>query len=147
MVCPFHGWRYNLDGTCSYVYQAANAFSPESLEPESLRIPECRTAIRWGFVFVNMNAKSESLESFLEGISTAIDPVGLEDMRVNWWRYTEVKANWKVALEAFLEGYHIMQTHPELAQVSGDDYSAHLLYDLDSNGEIISPLNMDDKRR
>ena len=27
-----------------------------------------------------------------------------------------------------------MQTHPELAQVSGDDYSAHLLYDLDSNG-------------
>ena len=95
MVCPFHGWRYNLDGTCSYVYQAANAFSPESLEPESLRIPECRTAIRWGFVFVNMNAKSESLESFLEGISTAIDPVGLEDMRVNWWRYTEVKANWK----------------------------------------------------
>ena len=134
MVCPFHGWRYNLDGTCSYVYQAANAFYPESLEPESLRIPECRTAIRWGFVFVNMNAKSESLESFLEGISTAIDPVGLEDMRVNWWRYTEVKANWKVALEAFLEGYHIMQTHPELAQVSGDDYSAHLLYDLDSNG-------------
>ncbi len=123
MVCPFHGWRYDLDGTCSYVYQGTDAFAPESLEADKLRIPECVTDTRWGLVFVNMNPQAPSLETFLHGIKDALDPLGLDEMRVNWWRYTVVNANWKVALEAFLEGYHIMQTHPEIAQVSGDDCS------------------------
>jgi phenylpropionate dioxygenase-like ring-hydroxylating dioxygenase large terminal subunit len=134
MVCPFHGWRYDLDGTCSYVYQGASAFAPESLEADALRIPECITATRWGLVFVNMNPDAQPLDTFLGGIAPAIDPLGLKDMRVNWWRYTVVNANWKVALEAFLEGYHIMQTHPEIAQVSGDDYSARLVYEVDEHG-------------
>jgi phenylpropionate dioxygenase-like ring-hydroxylating dioxygenase large terminal subunit len=144
MVCPFHGWRYQLDGTCSYVYQGAEAFAAESLEPEKLRVPECRVATRWGLVFVNMDEAAEPLEEFLAGIVPAIDPIGLEQMRVNWWRYFEVEANWKVALEAFLEAYHIMQTHPEIAQVSGDDYSAQQTYESDARGHawnVVDPDN------
>ena len=134
MVCPFHGWRYDLDGTCSYVYQGADSFAPESLEASKLKLPECRVATRWGLVFVNMNPDAPSLETYLGDITAALDPLGLEDMRVKWWRCTEVNANWKVALEAFLEGYHIMQTHPEVAQVAGDDYSARMLYQLTEQG-------------
>ena len=143
MVCSFHGWRYNLDGSCAYVYQGDDSFSPTSLEPDKLRVPECPTATRWGLVFVNMDPEAPPLETFLAGIAPALDPLGLEDMRVNWWRCTEVKANWKVALEAFLEGYHIMQTHPELAQVSGDDYCARLIYELDEHGHGWNTLDPD----
>jgi phenylpropionate dioxygenase-like ring-hydroxylating dioxygenase large terminal subunit len=31
--------------------------------------------------------------------------------------------NWKVALEAFMENYHVFTTHPQITHVVGDDYS------------------------
>ncbi len=46
-------------------------------------------------------------------------------MRVRWWKYSIVPGNWKVAAEAFLEAYHVMQAHPELAMgATDDDYNA-----------------------
>jgi phenylpropionate dioxygenase-like ring-hydroxylating dioxygenase large terminal subunit len=43
-------------------------------------------------------------------------------MRVWWWKETVVNANWKMAQEAFHEGYHVMATHPQLAFGMGEDY-------------------------
>jgi hypothetical protein len=35
-------------------------------------------------------------------------------MKHHWHRYIELPANWKVAQEAFFEGYHVPQTHSQL---------------------------------
>ena len=43
-------------------------------------------------------------------------------MRVWWWKETVVNANWKMAQEAFHEGYHVMATHPQLTYGLGEDY-------------------------
>jgi phenylpropionate dioxygenase-like ring-hydroxylating dioxygenase large terminal subunit len=42
-------------------------------------------------------------------------------MRYRW--YTEVRfpVNWKVALEAFMEGYHVAGTHSQLLPYGGTD--------------------------
>lgn len=42
-----------------------------------------------------------------------LDPFQLENMRCRWRRWVIFDCNWKVALEAFNETYHVPGTHPE----------------------------------
>src|SRR3546814_18399066 len=44
-------------------------------------------------------------------------------MRHYWWKALPIPSNWKVAQEAFLEGYHVPATHPQL-----EPHSADLIY-------------------
>jgi phenylpropionate dioxygenase-like ring-hydroxylating dioxygenase large terminal subunit len=129
IVCPFHGWRWNLDGSSSFVY-GRQGFPDGALDPEAIRLHECRSELRWGLVWIHMDADPPPLADALAGISDAVDPIRLDLMRVNWWQYIELKANWKVAQEAFLEAYHVMQAHPEISMHRvGDDFDADCFSD------------------
>jgi phenylpropionate dioxygenase-like ring-hydroxylating dioxygenase large terminal subunit len=121
IVCPYHGWQWNLEGSNTFVYGERDFGRP--INREKVRLQECKVETRWGLVFINMDPDAPPLEQSLAGIAGALDPVHLELMRVDWWQYTELDANWKVAQEAFLEAYHIMQSHPEIAVGRrGDDF-------------------------
>src|SRR4029453_9992644 len=50
---------------------------------------------------------------YLEPAATLLDPYQLENMRPRWRKWTEFECNWKVAMEAFAETYHVATTHPE----------------------------------
>jgi phenylpropionate dioxygenase-like ring-hydroxylating dioxygenase large terminal subunit len=38
----------------------------------------------------------------------------VETLRTEWWLAARLPVNWKLAMEAFMEGYHVMATHPQL---------------------------------
>ena len=42
-----------------------------------------------------------------------LDPFGLQNMRVKWRKWLTFQCNWKVAIEAFNETYHVATTHPQ----------------------------------
>lgn len=122
IVCPFHGWRFNIDGSQSYIY-GRQGFIPETIDSSRLGLAEVRSAVKYGFVWVNFDREAPSIEEFFGTFDTHLAPIAMERMRVRWWKYSIMPANWKVSLEAFLEAYHVMQAHPELALgVTGDDY-------------------------
>jgi Ring hydroxylating alpha subunit (catalytic domain) len=76
---------------------------------------------RWGgFVFINMDPDSESLESFLGPLPAMLAPYGFEKMRYRSYRTVIIPANWKSALDAFNEGYHVQGTHPQLLRWTDD---------------------------
>jgi phenylpropionate dioxygenase-like ring-hydroxylating dioxygenase large terminal subunit len=114
VVCPFHGWRWNLDGSNSYVY-AEPGFRPDTVEKSEVDLPEVAVGLKWGFVWVNFDLDAIPFEQNWRGVEDALDPHGFEKMHVTWWHQIEFAANWKVAQEAFFEAYHVMQTHPEMA--------------------------------
>jgi phenylpropionate dioxygenase-like ring-hydroxylating dioxygenase large terminal subunit len=120
VVCPFHGWRWNLDGTNSYVY-TKQGFRPDTVEQEEVDLPEVAVGLKWGFVWVNLDPDAIPFEANWHGVAKALDPHGFEKMHVKWWHQIEFAANWKIAQEAFFEAYHVMQTHPELALFQRDD--------------------------
>lgn len=136
VVCPFHGWRWNLEGKNTYVY-AKDGFYDRTVQQQDVDLPQVQVAERWGFVWVNLDPDAPSLEESSRGIQDALDPGGFDKMHVTWWHQIEFEANWKVAQEAFFEAYHIMQTHPEMACfLRDDDFNALAYghYSVDSQG-------------
>ena len=133
IVCPFHGWRWNLDGSSSFVFMES-VFEPECMKPEDLRLRECLVEVWAGMVWINLDSNARPLSEALRPVAALLDSIGVENMRVKWWKQVILKANWKLVQEAFLEGYHVMQTHPQLlmgadvemagAQSLGTEYTA-----------------------
>jgi hypothetical protein len=60
-----------------------------------------------------MDPNAESLRDFLGVVPEMLDPFELHNMRPRWRKWIVFDCNWKVALEAFNETYHVATTHPE----------------------------------
>jgi phenylpropionate dioxygenase-like ring-hydroxylating dioxygenase large terminal subunit len=113
-VCGFHAWRYNLDGQCTFV---ANKDDWQgSLVNERARLGEIKVDTWSGWIFINMDPACEPLREYLEPAASMLDPFLLQNMRPRWRRWIIFDCNWKVAMEAFYETYHVPGTHPEFTQ-------------------------------
>ena len=122
ITCPFHGWRWNSDGTNSLVY-GEEGFAPESLDPDDIRLQECRLELWGGCAWINLDPDARPLSEALSPAAELLDGVGFANMRVWWWKETILRANWKTAQEAFHEGWHVMRTHPQLTMGQGEEYA------------------------
>ena len=60
-----------------------------------------------------MDPDCEPLADYLFPAAKILDPFGLENMRYKWRKWLIFDCNWKVAMEAFNETYHVFTTHPE----------------------------------
>lgn len=130
-ICPFHGWRWNSEGENTFVY-ARHLFSEEALDPEDLKLRPCRTEEWGGMVFVNFDDAAPSLRTTFGPLLDNFDARGMADLRAEWWYATELPANWKIAMEAFMEGYHVLRTHPQLHQAVPQLYNSR--YGEDTGG-------------
>lgn len=114
--CAFHGWRWDLDGNNKSV-----TFRDDwcgSLDNDDLRLGAVRLDTWGGFVFITFDANAEPLIAYLGEVAEALAPFQLDKMRYRWRKWLKLPANWKVALEAFNEGYHVSITHWPLNQFS-----------------------------
>jgi phenylpropionate dioxygenase-like ring-hydroxylating dioxygenase large terminal subunit len=109
--CPFHGFTWHLDGSLARV---PCPWDFPHVDEERFCLPQARVEVWGGFVFVNMDPGCESLEAFLEVIPEHLAGYRLEDRYKAVHVSQVVPCNWKVALEAFLEGYHVAETHPQV---------------------------------
>jgi phenylpropionate dioxygenase-like ring-hydroxylating dioxygenase large terminal subunit len=112
-VCPFHGWCWELDGRNKFVFEPT-IFERELLDPDDLRLRECRLELWGGSAFINLDDDAPPLRASLEPFARYHDAHNVEKMRAEWWQSTVLPVNWKLAMEAFMEGYHALQTHPQL---------------------------------
>ncbi len=108
--CPFHAWRWQLDGALTDRPDDRH-FSPRPVA--ELCLAECRVDTWGGFVFVNMDPQAEDLASFLDPLPTRLEGFKLGEMRYLWHKRFVLPANWKTAVDAFIEAYHVPGTHPQ----------------------------------
>jgi phenylpropionate dioxygenase-like ring-hydroxylating dioxygenase large terminal subunit len=113
-VCGFHAWRYNLEGRCTHV--ANKEDWQGALTDERLRLGEVNVDTWGGWIWINMDPDCEPLRTFLEPAASMLDPFELQNMRCRWRRWIIFDCNWKVAMEAFSETYHVPGTHPEFTK-------------------------------
>jgi phenylpropionate dioxygenase-like ring-hydroxylating dioxygenase large terminal subunit len=134
IICPFHGWRWNLDGTSSFVY-GDHSFDPRLVTPDELCLRQVRVDLWGGCAWLNLDPDARPLRDALEPVAGLLDPLGVADMRVQWWKSVVLPANWKMAQEAFMEGYHVPGTHPQLTLGHPEQYDPDSLeYSVHPNG-------------
>ena len=130
--CPYHGWDWHLDGTlksfpCEWDFP--------HVRPEDMSLTPVRLGLWGGFVFINLDPDAPPLLEYLHPLPEHIDSRVFEERYVAQHIQKELNCNWKIASEAFLEAYHVMETHSQLMRTNGD---ANTQYDF--YGDHISRL-------
>ena len=133
-VCPFHGWCWNLNGENTFTYQPA-LFDPSQLDADDLHLKEVRCETALGCAFINFDLNAPSLKESIEPFGSFHDAWMVEDLRAEWWLSCALPTNWKLAMEGFMEGYHVMQTHPQLLPIPLRDEDGRAVY-----RDLTSPL-------
>ena len=65
-------------------------------------------------------ASAPPLAEYLDPLTTLLAPYHLDRLRLRTYLSTVLPANWKVAVDAFNEGYHVQGTHPQLLPWTDD---------------------------
>jgi phenylpropionate dioxygenase-like ring-hydroxylating dioxygenase large terminal subunit len=112
-VCPFHGWCYGTDGKNTFVPRA-KAFSEHNLRGGDIDLVSVRCEVWGGCAWINLDAGAPPLRDCLEPTATILDAWKVESLRTEWWYAARLPVNWKLAQEAFVEQYHVIETHPQL---------------------------------
>lgn len=137
-ICPFHGWRWNMDGESTFVY-GKEMFQADLLDKGELALRPVRCETWGGCAFINHDPNAPSLRDCLGPVLGRLEAHGMDDVRSEWWFATELPANWKIAMEAFMEGYHVMMTHPQLQRTVPGLYNARYGDDTGGIGPQIDP--------
>jgi phenylpropionate dioxygenase-like ring-hydroxylating dioxygenase large terminal subunit len=142
-VCGFHAWRYNLDGECTSVLNKEDWKG--ALTDRRTHLGEVKVDTWGGWIWINMDPNSESLRTYLEPAASILEPFELQNMRYRWRRWLVFDCNWKVAMEAFAETYHVPGTHPEFMKF-GDFRGWARAQDKHSNIGYDAPKDQDENQ-
>ena len=119
LKCPYHGFSWALDGRLNGVPAREEFPQVNSVE---FRLPEVKVGVWGGFVFINMDPESESLEDYIGELPDHFTQWPLDDRTKTLHIAKRLPCNWKLAHEAFLEAFHVNTTHPQFLPTSGEQY-------------------------
>jgi nitrite reductase/ring-hydroxylating ferredoxin subunit len=112
-VCPFHGWCYGVDGANTFVPRA-KTFAEHNLAAGDIDLVPVRCETWGGCAWINLDDDAPPLRQCIEPAATILDAWKVESLRTEWWYAARLPVNWKLAQEAFVEQYHVVETHPQL---------------------------------
>ncbi len=116
-ICPFHGWRWNGEGENTFVF-ARQEFDEAVLSRAEIDLVPVRVEFWAGCAFINFDDDAPDLRTSLGPVADRMDSRHADKLKMDWWCGTVLPTNWKLAMEAFQEGFHTPQTHPQLQAVS-----------------------------
>jgi len=122
MVCPYHGWAYNLDGGLRGI---ANRDTFPPMQAEKWGLKPLEMEIWNGLVFIRFQAGPQpAVAEILARFVDEIAPYDLANMVPTDSNSMDdlLPVNWKSVRDVDNEGYHVRQAHPGLHQLYGNGY-------------------------
>ena len=120
--CEYHGWTYNNEGKLVGVAEG-ETFGKIDKSQRGLKELPCEE--KGGLIFVILTPDVPmNLDAFMDGMLDDLDNIGFKD-----WAYLGKRevtgANWKIAFDGYLEGYHFSSLHPETIHPRSFSNMAH----------------------
>lgn len=109
--CSFHGWEWDTSGENIFLKDPEDWEGCPGMLDGGMDLQSVHVGAWGGFIYVNMSAEPEPFSKFIDPVPTYLDCLEFQKMRTKWHKQISLPANWKVALEPFLESYHIYTTH------------------------------------
>ena len=125
LVCPYHAWTYELDGRLRH---RLHADTFDGIDPATLNLVELPCDEAGGLIFVKRTpGPAFSGAVFLQGLAAHLQWLELPRMTVFRKVDRVYRANWKLTVDAFLEGYHIRVLHRDtIYPFFADAYTVNL---------------------
>ena len=108
LKCPFHGWTWSLEGN---LIDLPDRWDFPHVRDDTHRLPEMRVDVFAGFVWVNFDQDAAPLADYLGVLTEHFAAFDIEDRYIETHVRKKLPCNWKAAAEAFLEAYHVRETH------------------------------------
>ena len=89
-------------------------FSDDMLDQAEINLVPCRLETWAGCAFINFDDNAAPLAESLGAVAERMNIRNADKLKMEWWYGTVLPTNWKLAMEAFMEGYHVMRTHPQI---------------------------------
>ncbi|MFK7975238.1 MAG: aromatic ring-hydroxylating dioxygenase subunit alpha [Halioglobus sp.] len=136
LTCAYHGWSYNHDG------ELKGLRDPEdfrNLDMSERGLKEIRCERFGNLIFVNFDNDAPTLLEWLGPIADEWQEFGFDTCRLAARHIFELDCNWKIAMEANTEVYHVRSIHPDtVAPILDDRRNVNTLYRY-GHGRMIAP--------
>jgi phenylpropionate dioxygenase-like ring-hydroxylating dioxygenase large terminal subunit len=118
LVCPYHAWTYKLDGQLMGVPRQETFAGLDKATRPLAQLP-CKESGGLIWVILDRHAPAD-FSSLSDQFAADFEAMGIPTAHVYGHKRFDLKANWKLVLEPFLEGYHVQRLH---AQSIGDMFA------------------------
>jgi Rieske 2Fe-2S family protein len=108
LICPYHQWVYDKDGTL------LNArMMPDDFEKEAYALHSAHVEVVEGLIFICLADKPPGFSSIRNSLSPYLKPYRIDSAKLACRKNYTLRANWKLVGENFRECYHCGGAHPE----------------------------------
>ena len=108
IVCPYHAWTYNLDGS---LRGAPAMGANESFCKEDVKLPSVRVENWLGWIMVTLNPDAPDPREALKDVEDLVGYLDMGSYRETFRETFRWATNWKVLAENFMESYHLPVCH------------------------------------
>ncbi len=137
LVCKYHGWTYSHEGELLAVRDPED-FTGLDFSCRGLKRIRCE---RFGnLIFVNFDEEAPGLLEWLGPVADEWQEFQFDRCRLAARHVFDLNCNWKVAMEANTEVYHVRSIHPKtVAPIVDDRRNVNTLY-RNGHGRMIAPM-------
>ncbi|WP_372740867.1 SRPBCC family protein [Neptunomonas sp.] len=116
LVCPYHQWTYDLDGSLLWARDMEPDFVPQD---HGLKSVHCRQLS--GLIYICLADEAPDFETFSEIAAPYLAPHDLSNAKVAYESRIVEQGNWKLVWENNRECYHCSANHPSLIRTFPED--------------------------
>ena len=123
IVCPYHGWTYNLKGKLVGTpgIGGAGKHSCDGFLKQDVQLNEVQSAEWLGLIFVNISEAKSEFSRYIAPIAKRwqfFENAVLTHTGTDSTIKFNLECNWKLVIENYCEAYHLPLIHPDLNSYS-----------------------------
>lgn len=108
LICPYHQWVYDKDGTLLNARMMPDDFSKEGYSLHSVHVQVVE-----GLIFICLAENAPDFSPIRKSLSPYLKPYKINEAKLASIKNYTLNANWKLVAENFRECYHCGGAHPE----------------------------------
>lgn len=126
-VCPYHAWTYSNDGSLRTA-----RLMPKDFDRTAHGLKKLHVRVAEGLVFVSFAQAPLDFDPVAQALRTSCGQYGWGSARVAHRALYPLDANWKLAVENYVECYHCGPAHPEYSQTHALEQPLHMIEQLNA---------------
>ena len=112
--CPYHSWVYGLSGELKSTpfFAGSEQHTPDGFDPGRHALVQVSCGVWFDWIFINLSGTATPFEQHIQPLKKRLADVDFDQVKpVATVELGEVKCNWKLLLENFIEPYHVQFVH------------------------------------